>query len=539
MMMNPKTKIFIVDDERLIVEGLICVINSFNLDLEIVGVSYDGLDALEKIKITKPDIVLSDIRMNKMDGLELVERLKTLLPFTKNILLTGYSDFRYAQSAIRSSVFDYLLKPVSEDTLYKCIYNAKNEIAKQTIERYDLNSLKDHLKQIRPFVRDLFLSYLKKSKGHEQDPPLVLSLFDFSVEESLFIPIFIWFNTTEGMYSNTNYEQMHLIFSQIIRIIEMNEVEYIPFFDNDGMSFIFRFSTSLKPEDVSITTHTTLESIRDMLDFNLSLTFSIGLGYVTSDIQKIPSEYEHAKTASEYRFYLGDNRIIAYSDLGTLSDIVDSQTVIDIKQNLVLSLRLGNISNAQDELDKFIDMLRKSGEPISNVKSNCMEVFLNLLNSMNELTFANKFPEEKTSETISSIWQSSTIDEMAEILKDFILLANKELSKKRLNKNHQLTGKIKEIIQESYNKVTLKSICSEIQLSPSYVSNMFSSIEKTTIKEYIITTKIERSKELLKDPSYRIYEIADIVGYNDPKYFSQLFKRYTGLTPEQFRMYQS
>lgn len=533
------TKIFIVDDERLIVDGLICLINSFDLELEIVGVAYDGLEALEKIKSTKPDIVISDIKMNQMDGLELVERLKTLLPFSKNILLTGYSEFSYAQSAVRSGVFDYLLKPVSEDTLYQCIAKAKKEIARQTIERSDLITLKDHLKQIRPFIRDLFLSYLKRSDGLEQEPPLVLSLFDFKQEKSYYIPFFIRFNTDESILSNSNYEQMYLLFNQIMQIIEMNKIEYMPFFDNEGMVFIFKFSISLNPDDVSIATHNTLNDIRDMLDFNLSLKFSIGLGSVTSDIREIPNEYEHAKTASEYRFYLGDNRIIAYEDLDALSDIVDNRKVVDIKEKLILSLRLGNINATNSELDRYIEVLKKSGEPILSVKSNCMETFLNLLNSMNELAFANKFPEGKTSEIISLLWQSSTIDEMAVILRDFISLANQQLSKKRIDKNLQLIRKIKNIIEESYNNVSLESISNEIQLSPSYISNLFSNVEKTTIKEYIITTKIHHSKELLKNPSYKIYEISDLVGYSDSKYFSQLFKRYTGLTPEQYRMYQS
>ena len=113
--------IFIVDDEPLIVDGLCVTIESLGMPLRIAGTAYDGESALEQIRKCKPNLILSDIRMKHMDGLELARKLKTLLPFSKTILLSGYNEFSYAQSALRSSVFDYLLKPIGSEALRECL----------------------------------------------------------------------------------------------------------------------------------------------------------------------------------------------------------------------------------------------------------------------------------------------------------------------------------------------------------------------------------------------------------------------------------
>lgn len=525
--------IFIVDDEPLIVDGLCVTIASLGLPIEIAGTAYDGDTALPAIRACRPDLILSDIRMKHMDGLALAERLKTLLPFSKTILLSGYHEFSYAQSALRSSVFDYLLKPVSDEALSACLKKALAEIARQEGERESLAALQQHLVSTRPFLRELFYKYVKSGEIHSGEGGAYRHVFGDLPEQALYLTVFVGLETPGSVLSENRYGQMSRLLDQICCIADSETIRCLPFYDYDDLLLILIYPRNASGMELE----KPVEDIREMLEFNLEANFSIGLGIPVDELCKLPEEYLHAKTASQYRFYLGNNRVIRFEDLEGLGHSIGTEYQEEIKYQLSVAMKVGNKEAARAQMENYIAALRACGQGISVIKSNCMELFLSIVNSVCSLASQEPFPEARTAEIISELWQCGTIDDMAALLFSFIGSTMAALSEKRTDKSSRIVAQIKKIIDENYRTVSLESICTEIGLSPSYTSNLFSSVENVTIKDYIIRQKIEHAKELLKSLRYKVYEVADLVGYSDAKYFSQIFRRQTGMTPEQFRNY--
>lgn len=193
------------------------------------------------------------------------------------------------------------------------------------------------------------------------------------------------------------------------------------------------------------------------------------------------------------------------------------------------------MDSTDKNIRRYLLHLCSADAQLPSVQQNVIELFFHLLNSV----FANTQERERLSDDARDftgcLWRAVSVAEIQALLYGYCVRCIEYLHVRRSDKTSALIAQIKQIIEQDYKDVSLNSICDRIGLSPSYTSNLFSSIEKSTIKSYIIATKIRIAKTMLCDPSVRIYEVAEAVGYADTKYFSQMFRKQTGLSPEQYR----
>lgn len=524
-----KHGVFLVDDEALIVEGLRTSIERGMPDFYCAGTALSGEDALDQILKTKPDVVISDIRMRDMDGLVLARILRQLLPFTKVILLSGFDDFQYAQAAIRTQVFDYLLKPVTDTLLYQVLQRAVSTIADQLQEKRRLAEITRHLDNGKPFLRHMLFSVLRSPSPSPSTP--VLALFDMQPDER-YLPVYIRFLESVELEESFDSDRQLVLFDQVQYILEDLDVGVIPFFERGAFVLLLRFGYDQDKLDSQSRAYAALEKVSSMIALNREGSFAIGVGPLADSFQSIYSAYERAKEASKYCFFFGSGSVISYNDIAfsTVGKHND-----DWLQQMILAIRAGARETALDLLRDNLDSLHRQGDTISNIRHNCLQVYLMLWSEFGRECFDEVGQGKKLCDAVSRLFACSDIHSIGELLTSFVSQICEALGSRLLSRNQQIVQQIEDIIDQEYATATLEMISSMIHMSPAYTSNLFSSTRGITIRDSIIAKRIEQAKELLKQSNMKLYEIAAAVGYSDPKYFSQLFRKVTGQTPNQYR----
>lgn len=525
--------VFLVDDEPLIVDGLAETIRSLGLPLQIVGYAYSGETALDAIKEKHPQIILSDIRMRRMSGLDLYKQVCTIFPQSKTIFLSGYSDFEYVQTALQYQALDYLLKPIQTEDLRRSLQKAIGAIQQQAENRTNLMQLQNYLDASRPYIRDLFFGYIKAYPEARPESFPLYKLFEIPSETNYFLPIYIAFPDLNSLFDAVHFEQNDFLFHLIDCSFTSRHVEHLSFFDSDSLVFVLFAATG---PDFSVSAlESVAVSLRELLALNTNVAFSIGVGSAAAALGLLPDAYLDAKRASGYHFLFGKNNIIFSHDLNFSEFTFSGKDFEEIGNEIVQSILVGNSSRVKELISDFLVWVCQKYTELSKIRQTVIELFFHLLNAIYTNTLEKSYPEADAIAFTSQLWASSNAAEIQQLLTTFCEQCIELLSTRRNDKVHRIIDRINGIIERDYRTVSLESICDEIGLSPSYTSTLFSSIEQRTIKDSIIAAKIRAAKKMLADPSCRIYEVADAVGYSDTKYFSQIFRRQTGMSPEQFR----
>lgn len=522
--------LLIVDDEETIREGLRDYVPWNEMGINIVGTAEDGIDALEKIKKWKPTIVMADIRMPRMDGLQLAERLKNIAPEIKIIFLSGYDDFSYAKQAIALNAEDYILKPVSRSDLTECIQRVKNKLLDEEKEREEREALKKHIADSLPFLKTWFFNAVEQKGDIWQK----LSSINIDLEKGAFISMVVTIDDIDNHNVDDDYYALFKLYNTIKFILDDTEnMKSVAFFENRIFTIILSFPRDISQNSIDNIVLNLAYKINDLLDYALDGSYTIGVGYMVNDIKHIKSSYKGALGACEHRFYMGERQIIYISNVEPAAK--EPRHEMPNGEEFMTIVKIGNEQEAKTFLRNMFEDMRKQREDIDIVKRICLELIIYISRAMYEI---GERPEVLFSKTDPwhEINKRFTIDQLYDFMTNVIEVVMGHLSSQRKSKNQKVVDEAKNIISMEYaSDISLESIAKRLYISSCYLSSIFSQEAGITFKDYLIRVRIEKAKELLKEPSAKIYEVAEDVGYSDPHYFSQLFKKYTGFTPAQYR----
>ena len=304
----------------------------------------------------------------------------------------------------------------------------------------------------------------------------------------------------------------------------------IPFFEPNAFVLLIRSGNEQNPRNSEGKAYAALEKIASMISINQDDAFYIGVGNVTDRLQAIEESYTLAKEATRYGFFFGSGSVISYNDISRENTAQD-----DWLQQMILSIRAGAKDTALDQLKTYMKSLNKHGESINQIRHNCLHVTMTLFLEFAPIYLNDSDSEKHMCDEISTLFTCPDIGAIEEVLEKYVTDICQVFSGKLNNRNIQIVQEIEEIINKEYATATLETISSAVHMSPAYTSNLFSVTKGITIRDSIINKRIDRAKELLKQTNLKLYEIADKVGYSDAKYFSQVFRKVTGQTPNQYR----
>lgn len=523
-------KVLIVDDEPFIPEGLKHLIQWEELGLEIVSVCYDGIEAMEYLTKHVVHILITDVSMPEMNGLELIRQVKKLNRNTKFVILSGYDKFDYVKEAVLLGIENYLLKPISENelisTLNNTIHKIDSELFRQMEFRQGQNILKDNI------LFRWMMGEIGKKDFLERAAFLALPLEISNFMAVIIKPLHPLHETHQLKISKRSLLQfaIHNICNEVISATR----GAICFCDPSGDVVILY---SDLPSGLNLDT-IRKELARCMRQINalLGADLLIIAGSLEKSFETVPVSYKHAREIEDYRLIVKPNTILFYDELRSSAGEIKSKLKIDfIKFQEFIS---GNMrQEANQVVDEVYSRFRELNlaDPKSIIEIT-MELLFHIKFTIRKLSPRSAILKEEFTNLVYGTMEKPTLEQLQlwvhNLLNeaiDFLTHNNKDIS--------PLITKVINYMHRNYmDDLNLPMIAAMFHINPVYLGHLFKKETNELFTNYLNRIRIENAKQLLEtSPDMKTAEIAEKVGYANPNYFYSTFKKMIGVTPTDYR----
>jgi len=509
-------RIVIIEDEIRIREGIINLINKINEEYKVVGEADNGIEGLQLVMDTYPDLIITDIKMPDMDGLEMLKILRVRKISVKAIVLSAYSEFTYAQQAIKLGISEYLLKPIVVGELTQSLKNIEIELEQ---ERNDQGK---HL-QVLQKLENVFYSILLA--GTIVDNEMIQFLEKtYQIDDStdfIIMPIFLG-DQYESFSNSMSRELKSILHSKGIdgyRLLEIPQNRLLLL-----VIFSYQDEHALK----QWFQNTVLQQLKKVKLCNACFGWSSFQG-----ISMMKSRFLILQKHMDWNITLGDDVIISYPQVTQINTKVLSYPI-----ELESQMRVALCAMDNKKLMKVVKNFCRSfqdGNLYSPqaIKESYVRFLWSMINVSKEINFKLQKDLEQQ-EYLKRIMSAITYNELEHTLEEFVTLLSEDISEESLN---SLTvQRAKSLVHEFYNQgITLDEIALKLKITPEYLGTQFHKEVGANFSTYIKNYRIKKAKELLIGTHLKLYEIAEKVGYSDSKYFGQVFKECTGQLPTEYR----
>lgn len=529
-------KVFLAEDEFIIREGIKNNIDWQAHGYEFCGEASDGELAFPLIQKTRPDILITDIKMPFVDGLALSRLVKKELPETEIIILSGYEEFDYAKEAIQIGVARYLLKPINGETLLQEIDSVaeiilgkqkEKEIREKYQKEMEENSLRDQM--------DLFQHLVTGDCSMEE----LLSVAD-KLDLKIMAP---WYSIVLLKIQSMKHDYEEYSGSIVVvdeRIAKLAEPEHVLIFDRalEGRAFLFKADSE---DELLAYQKEYLGDVKEVLSGYVNLRYFGGIGTPVNRLREIPASFEDASHAFAHRYLVAescilDSRLLMQEGAVEQEDFrisaVNPEQIDRTKMQEFL--RTGDLDEVVYFVDEFFGKL-DGGAMKSRIFRQyiTMDAYFSIVDFLKGLGLQKD--EIEAPDQDSSILQDekSAMDYIVRILDKALVLREKKAS----SRYEDVVSEVIHYIENNYaqEELSLNLLASHVNFSPNHLSMIFSQQTGQTLIRYLTDYRMNRAKELLRCSSKKSSVISMEVGYKDPHYFSYLFKKTQGMTPTQYR----
>lgn len=524
-------KVLIVDDESFIRRGLEHCMDWGEYGCELVDTASDGLDALEKIHRLEPDIVISDINMDRMTGIELVERLNAGYPHIKCILLTGICEFNNVYSAIKYNVMDLILKPTSPSRIQQAISKAINEIQAEERDKGLHEQIDSQNEQNQRLKHAMMLSNIVDGHTPAEEVAEALEHVCLYLHNYCIVTVLLW-GISEKNASSTFYQVEKMVYSYTDQLFE--DVPYYCGFTN-GHSIHFVIDYPEIPNDFTgLIRHLCIDlykTIDNLTDYNSS----IGIGDCHRKASELLYAAKESVKAANYALYDKEAiPVVMVKDMPPISN----DTIVGIKQHvdaLSDALESADLARADTALETLKEYYAGQKLPIDEVR-NIWAVVANLcIRNLWDHDLLDNDIFSTNHELYKGIMECGHLEDLYELSAKVVELTIRGMME-TANEPKNLIEHVENHIKKHYQSdLSLTKIADKYHISSSYLSRLFKSKKNISLSTYIQNVRVEKAKELIIGTDLRTYEIAEQVGITDPVYFSKLFKKVTGIRVRDFR----
>lgn len=530
--MDRLVKLCVVDDIRSIVDMITKKIPWEEHGIEIVGSATDGEEGFAVIRETRPDLILTDIRMPKMDGLEMTRNIMEIMPTSKVIILSAYTDFDYAQKAIQYGALDYVKKPFSIDQIVKAVLKAKKVWEQENLSRKQLIGLQQKIKESMPALRQEYLSLLVNHQTNESELAGLSDFLDINELKPPFAVMTIQIDQFTDKYGEVAVKELELVRFSLQNIVEETIAYY-------GTAVVFREGLNRYICILNVASQELPMTIADQCCANIArhtkFTISIGIGQCVQTVQELPKSYQQSLSALSYHFYTGGNGAFSYNTDGAALPVEWIYTE-DSENAFLFAFRSGNKEACVEwATNIFTEMGKVAVLPEPGVVDHLLQgLVLRMLRVLME-----KFPrpslaefESKTLEIRDSV---AAIQAYRAWFIELCEIGCRLIHQERTSESQKIIHRSADYIKANLDlDLTLEHCAKQVNLSWGYYSNLFKKVTGSTFQQFVTHAKMERAKSMLIE-DYQVQEIATQLGYEHRRYFSEVFKKQTGLTPTEFK----
>ena len=521
--------VFLVEDEIVTREGIRNSIPWKSTPYTLAGEAPDGEIALPALRDIKPDILITDIKMPFMDGLALARIMKRDQPWIKIIILSGHDEFEYAQQAISIGVEEYLLKPISAQDMLASLEKVTREIEQEKLRLRSIETLKRQIQSSEEIIREKWLCDLITGQIPAANAIETSREFGIDLVASGYIIMVV-----EIFTPSDDYTQVAVVKEIIGRLL--NERDDFLLFPQ-SMEKLIILARNITDESVDDLIYTLAQGIKFETERNTACRVAIGIGSVVERIEELVHSYSDAYKAIRYMRLTGKKNIIGAGDMkwsratGPLDEESDTITerirfalvddipgIISQYMEIIGEKSVGRVNSSFFSI-AYGDIIESVGALIEDLQGDPREV-------MPEVYDQNHVAEATVSRDRFSAAARVTIGKWIEYRDSHIH-----------TRHHLRIREAKRYIDENYalQSLSLNDVASHVNVSPNHFSTIFSQEAGTTFIEYLTSVRIGKARQLLAQNQMKCSDITYEVGYNDPHYFSYIFKKNTGMSPREFR----
>ena len=518
-------RVLLVDDEEDIREGSSRKMDWLGLGFSLVGEAANGQDALELAESLRPDVILTDIKMPFMDGLELCRILTDRLPAARFVVFSGFDAFEYAKQAIQMNVVEYILKPINADELSAVLRRLKDQLDRERAERRNVELLRSRYTENLPVLRELFYANLLDGHiepGTERERAARLDI-DLQGEEWAVGLAYIGSDRRDALSTLS----VQKLLEESLTADRCRLTLY-----NDWVAVIVSLTESFTIYDLI----RVLDRVCTLAASYLGLTLTVGVGAPCKELSGMARSAAEARTALEYRSMVGRGQVIYIGDLEPDGGQVLTFEEAD-ERTLTAAVRLGSEQEVRDAAAALAGKIREANPSAGQYNLFLMELVTHLM----KMTRRSGVGVEEVFGTGFSLpIQDSalpSLEELEDWCAERYLRLRTLIRRRQTDSAGQTVEAAKEYIRQHYaeSDLSVEKLCAYLHLSSTYFSTLFKRETGTSFTAYVTTVRMEAAAEAIRGTEEKTYLIAQRCGYEDPNYFSYVFKRHFGVTPTKYR----
>jgi two-component system response regulator YesN len=519
--------VMMADDERVIIRGLKKLIDWDRLGLTLIGEVYKGDALLKGIIEHTPDIVITDISMPGLNGIEVLKELRKLGLQTKVIFISAYREFSYAKDALSYGAVDYLIKPIDRKKLDQLLITTVNDIHESSALEMNNNRLLHYeVKHKRQMIED-FLENLTEEKKLSYRPELVRELEGDELS-ACFSVIVVEVDHSSKHSGSWLGDERKLIYFAIQNIMEDLIPQRAVGWTITNRSYLYMVLRHEQAFDVA----KLAAQFHRSINHYLKLSVTIGIG-TPEALGQIPKSYNQAKLNLSYKFFLGVNRMITSSSLQSVPNRIEVERD-KLERELLKGLRSLHNDSKPVRLEDWLQL-------ITSLAWGNRDYALNLGNSLllkalHEFSIQSANIELEEQRYVQQLNECETLEEMNDFIQSELKLLQMKAHQRGISKEALQMLQVKAYIDEHYQEeINLGTMAARFYMNPSYFSTFFKKHTGQNFKPYVTEIRMKHAMQLLTQTDAMLYEIAENVGYNNARQFSELFKKTYGTLPNDYR----
>ncbi len=535
--------VMIVDDDPKILEWLKSEIDWGNLEFNLMCSAKDGIDALHKLNQNDIDLVITDINMPKMDGIELYNSIKeyNLSPFV--VYLSDPEDLPHVKQGLLLGAFGYVTKPIDKENLIDVLESVHEKLMEKKLEKENDKKIKERFEMSLSFSREKILNDLLRGKEfpHESLNYIIneygINLYKETVQVGI-IEVGNFDASTKELIKTGKFEELlnkvRSIIADILLQFEglsCNMVEM----DIGVISVILQPVSKVEVNEFEEITADFFEKVLKEIQRNANVRVTIGIGEACSKLRDISQSYMGAKAALRHKYILGGNRVIHIRQ----SDINEKQYLLypaEREKLLVEYIMSGDDSAVKLAENVFDDIAVGTENNLKRIAFAANQLMFNISHYIDmKYDFVNKLYDFRKFNNVDFLEFGSK----EEIKSFFILFVNSLMNVVReylpVQNNTLIKDACEYVLNNIDQEITLARMADHLNISKNYFCSLFKQETGINFLEYVTKVKMEWAKLLLKEGTYKTYKVSEMLGYREARYFSRLFRKYTGFSPAEYK----
>ncbi len=536
-------RLLVVEDEEMIRNKIMYNTNWKEHGFIEVLEASNGIEALEIVRKNNIDIVVTDIQMPEMNGIELIREIKSLNRGIKCIIITAYAEFEYAKESVKLNVNDYILKPFKSKDLLEIVKKLSEEILRERNERVEVENLRRQLRENKKALREkLFNDLLSNSYIGDVENDLNYLELSKLKDREFFIAV-ININNFMDLIREEDEEQKYIVNLSFYNLVTKFLSSFGADSSNTCDSELVYSVINYKIDQLVIAVYDDIDKYIPAFEGliktgrqELGFCMTIGIGNKYKNLTDVHVSYREACSAVLLDRVYGREIVYIFNDLNFGNKVYSKQLHILGDTKLYDDLKIGAFPEIKMDIVDIITQIKSSKLELDAINTIIYNIVLLSCKTVNELGYDIFEIMGEDFNLHFDVKEINNLVQLEEWLLSFFYKVNEFINQKRSNRNENLLSKVKDYVDRNYSEnITLTSIAKNFGISSGYLSVLFNDHIGQNFIDYLTNLRIQNAKNLLKSTDLKIYEIADKVGYRDAYYFSTAFKKIVGINPTDYR----